>query len=533
MTRATVWSRLKAASDRTFVERELWLRSQDRVRYVRITPRLQKLVAGGMMLTLGWGLFASTAWLVRGYQIEARDGTIETQKLAYFDLLTEVSEYHSQFSAITQDMEENQAFLLSLLEQDQTTAPAIAAIEDQLKSSETERARVAVARDSLRIRLDEFEGELQNIAARNSTLQDKVTHLKDTLQATEAERLEVTEAREQLGHRLQLTEVALSETMKSKDELLAQVGALQTTLAETEATRDSLEMTKRDLSDRIVSLESSLSQAMSRQAALEQQIGSLETALSEQVAANTGLTGERSQLQNQVASLQGLLGELQDKQQDLVERMTVRSDSSIEELEAKVASTGLDVDQLLGQVEGYPAGQGGPFIPADDLLEADGAYELQVSVAMLDLQLERWEALQQILQALPVAVPIEKVDITSTFGYRSDPINGRKAMHTGIDFGGSVDTPLYSTGDGVVIFAGWRGRYGRVVEIDHGFGIVTRYAHMRSISVKKGDEIALGDEVGTLGASGRVTGPHLHYEILFNGEPYDPMNFIKAGRDVF
>jgi murein DD-endopeptidase MepM/ murein hydrolase activator NlpD len=151
---------------------------------------------------------------------------------------------------------------------------------------------------------------------------------------------------------------------------------------------------------------------------------------------------------------------------------------------------------------------------------------------MLDLRLDRWDALQRLVAALPTATPLEHFEITSDYGYRRDPINGRSAVHSGVDFAAPRNTPLYTTAPGVVSFAGWRGRYGRVVEIDHGFGIKTRYAHLAKISVKKGEELGIGVEVGLLGSSGRVTGPHLHYEVLFDGAPLDPMNFIKAGKNV-
>lgn len=527
-----LWRRWRTLSDRIFVERELWLRSQDRVRYVRISRRSQKAVSAAALLALGWVTFASAGWVWRGYSIDELDTTIEKQNLAYLDLLAEVSDYHAQFSAITRDMEANQEYLLSLLEQDGAVQGDRQGIEENLLTSETERAKVTVARDGLRERLDDFESDLVTIADRNSALEDKVINLKNTLQTTEAERAEVAEAREILGERLQLTESALNETMKSRDALVQQVNDLQNALANSEATRSDLLETQEALRGQIASLESEVALAQTRQEALNFQIGSLESALSESLATAQDLTGERDGLQLQVAGLQSSLDELQTKQQDIVERVAVRAVDSVGQLEALIASTGLDVDQLLASVDGYPANQGGPFVPAEGLLQNDVTQELEVSVAMLDLQIGRWEALNQIVAALPLAKPVENVDITSDFGYRVDPINGRDAMHTGIDFGGPVNTALYSTAPGVVTFAGWRGRYGRVVEIDHGFGIVTRFAHLKKISVKKGQVLEAGAEIGTLGASGRVTGPHLHYEILVDEKPYDPMLFIKAGHDV-
>ncbi len=94
-------------------------------------------------------------------------------------------------------------------------------------------------------------------------------------------------------------------------------------------------------------------------------------------------------------------------------------------------------------------------------------------------------------------------------------------------------TPIYSPGPGTVIFAGRNGAYGNMVEIDHGLGLTTRYAHMHAISVERGQDVSMGDGIGLVGSTGRSTGPHLHYEVRFNGQPRNPWNFLKAGEHVF
>ncbi|HAP98459.1 peptidase M23 [Rhodospirillum rubrum] len=116
---------------------------------------------------------------------------------------------------------------------------------------------------------------------------------------------------------------------------------------------------------------------------------------------------------------------------------------------------------------------------------------------------------------------------------REDPVNGRLSRHEGLDMGAPMDTPVSATGPGKVVYAGWRGRYGRVVEIDHGMGLSTRYAHLRTIKVQLGQSVGRGDVIGALGNSGRSTGPHLHYEVRVNGNPRNPTVFLKAGKNVF
>jgi murein DD-endopeptidase MepM/ murein hydrolase activator NlpD len=172
---------------------------------------------------------------------------------------------------------------------------------------------------------------------------------------------------------------------------------------------------------------------------------------------------------------------------------------------------------------------GGPFEPipsdADPETFKDG-----VKVALA--QVEQFRALQKTAAGLPLTTPMSKGSITSRFGVRTDPFRRRPAMHTGIDFRAPSGQPARATAGGKVISAGYEGGYGNMVEIDHGGGITTRFAHLSKIIAKKGQTIAKGDVVGNTGNTGRSTGPHLHYEIRVNGRAIDPMNFIRAGEKL-
>jgi murein DD-endopeptidase MepM/ murein hydrolase activator NlpD len=119
--------------------------------------------------------------------------------------------------------------------------------------------------------------------------------------------------------------------------------------------------------------------------------------------------------------------------------------------------------------------------------------------------------------------------LSSGFGARLDPFLRSWAMHSGIDFRGATGEPVFSAASGRVAHAGMLGGYGLLVEIDHGNGIVTRYAHLSRIDVKEGDMVGVGQRVGRIGSTGRSTGPHLHYETRINGEAVDPMRFLRAG----
>jgi murein DD-endopeptidase MepM/ murein hydrolase activator NlpD len=136
--------------------------------------------------------------------------------------------------------------------------------------------------------------------------------------------------------------------------------------------------------------------------------------------------------------------------------------------------------------------------------------------------------LRDVVAALPLRVPFEDATVMSGFGYRRDPVSGAAAMHSGLDLSGPMRAEIRPTAPGRVIFAGWQGEYGRVVDIDHGFGIRTRYAHLSRTLVEAGDAVTVEDRIGLLGNSGRTTGPHLHYEVLIKGKNVDPGKFLKA-----
>ena len=159
--------------------------------------------------------------------------------------------------------------------------------------------------------------------------------------------------------------------------------------------------------------------------------------------------------------------------------------------------------------------------------------KLLESVATLDDEVGRWEKLQVILRSLPLSAPVDHYYISSGFGERTDPFNGEGAIHEGLDMVDSIRSEVLATAPGKVVFAGWRGSYGRCVEIDHGLGITTVYAHLDSILVKEGDLVDYRQLFGFLGSSGRCSGPHVHYEVRFDGKALDPMGFLKAGRYVF
>jgi murein DD-endopeptidase MepM/ murein hydrolase activator NlpD len=144
--------------------------------------------------------------------------------------------------------------------------------------------------------------------------------------------------------------------------------------------------------------------------------------------------------------------------------------------------------------------------------------------------IQRLAVLQRIARSLPLASPLDQFHITSPYGKRRDPFTNAWAFHPGLDLGGSRKAEVLATAPGQVIFAGPSGPYGKMVEVDHGIGIVSRYAHLGSIEVAVGDEVEFRHALGIIGNTGRSTSRHLHYEIRIDGRAFDPSNFLNAGR---
>jgi len=177
-------------------------------------------------------------------------------------------------------------------------------------------------------------------------------------------------------------------------------------------------------------------------------------------------------------------------------------------------------------VKGAPA-TGGPYIPATPRGDT-GPFERQlyrINLARLHV-----EYLNRTLVAVPVRKPVfGEIDMSSPFGMRMDPFVKGPAIHSGVDMRGDTGDPVRATATGTVTVAGNNGGYGKMVEIDHGNGLATRYGHLSAIDVNVGQIVRIGQIIGKIGTTGRSTGPHLHYETRVNGEAVDPQKFLRAG----
>ena len=418
---------------RLFPDRQLHLRTEGRVSFFRLSHGLQLTILALFLVTGAWMTFASVSYLMHDKVLAAKDARIASAHLAYRSLLGEVAEYQNKFTGITQDLEENHAMMLGLVEQNAALQQNLKSVANQLSSTEKEKIFVIAARENLKEQLAEIDYKMSSLSNRNFTL-------KDSLDSTEID--------------------------------------LQTAMAE-------------------------------RNKALF----------------------ESTRMRRHIKNLEVRLVNLQKAEEESVKRLTDRTTDYIGTMKKVIKFTGLKVNRLLAADNSLSRGQGGPFIEVkpDDL----PANRLKANLSNLDSYLQQSAGLQGIMAKLPLTAPMNSFYITSGFGKRRDPINKRWAAHYGVDMGNVFKSSVYATAPGVVTYSGWKGKYGKLVEVSHGAAIKTRYGHLNKILVKKGQKIKFREKVGLMGSTGRSTGVHLHYEVLFKNRYKNPMKFIKAGRYVF
>ena len=230
-------------------------------------------------------------------------------------------------------------------------------------------------------------------------------------------------------------------------------------------------------------------------------------------------------IDNVLVRLQSSLDKVESRQIAALDAAEDSMESRVRRMKGVISDLGLDMAQLEAATPRAP--MGGPFVPVKLAANA-GPFERELyRINITRAQVER---LNRTLALVPYRKPVVgEVEFTSGFGVRSDPFLGRPAMHTGLDFRAATGDPVRATANGKVVSAGWSGGYGRMVEIDHGNGLSTRYGHLSEIGVKVGEAVKIGQMIGEVGSTGRSTGPHLHYETRIDGEAVDPQKFLRAG----
>lgn len=250
--------------------------------------------------------------------------------------------------------------------------------------------------------------------------------------------------------------------------------------------------------------------------------------------------------QSELREKQARLGELDQRAEEELSALTGR----LAEMQARLMRLDALGERLVDVAGvssdefdfGVAPGLGGPAMPTDrEGARPTVSAPITDSIRQLERTLERREHQLGVLENLMdnrrkeeqtwlSGRPVKSGWMSSRFGTRTDPFSGRETKHRGVDFAAKEGTPIHATGAGVVTYASRRWGYGNLVEVNHGDGVKTRYAHIKDILVETGDIVRAGDKIATVGSTGRSTGPHVHYEVLKDGRQVDPAPFIARNR---
>lgn len=470
--------------DRLFPEqRELIVRARGSVRYVRLNRPLQ---IGAVVLTASaivWTTVATVQFTAHNSIVSERDDVIA-------QLRDENARYTRELAEARERVEIQRRSLTST---QQTTV-------------DMETANLALQRD------------IETLRAARDEQQERA----DTLALTYLSEVEAM---------ARLSEEAEMLT-RTRDELRRQVADRDRELAATRETRLALDAELADARSMLVALRADVVAMEEVRTELQAQLDASDARLRMTEDAKLALDGERRALGEQVADLSERLATLETAQLGIVSRLGETANQSGEALRKTLDLAGLDVDRLLDRMAraaGEGRGIGGPLLAIED---APGA-GLAQQIATVERRVDDLQSLQALMERLPLAAPLDEYRVTSNFGRRIDPFTRKLAFHSGTDMASRRRAPVRVTSPGVVTFVGWKGGFGKMVEVDHGLGVRTRYGHLSTVFVKRGQEVDFREKVGLVGSTGRSSGEHLHYEILIDGRHNDPANFIKAGQYVF
>lgn len=522
------WLARILASRQFFPERQIIIRAKGEVSYLSLSRSMQAgaavaAVVAGLWLVAGSGYMVYSAIDRQSREqrlndlINDKDRTIGELFASYETVATELQKTRENAGGLTREMEEKVDRMRQLANQ-------FGKLRHDFSLARNELDLVVRERDQANRLRDEYAAEAAKM--REETTRE-VARLKQD-QTTTVQRLR--EEQTATVERISKEHAATVERMARERD--ATIAALKQENAATVArlTENSAGAVARLQDENIAALSRQQAADAERLAKLARDHAAELAQMQDDHAATVEL------LQSQVA-------QSQKSQRDMLARLQERAVQSITGLEKAIKLTGIDPSDLLQQAGaqitgGQPGlnpagGQGGPFIPLSKIKPRDTKNEtVEQMAARLEAAMTRWGGLQALLARLPVAKPVENVSLSSGFGRRVDPITRQAAFHSGLDFQGSANTPIMATAPGVVTIGGRDGAYGITVEIDHGYGFKSRYSHLRQALVEEGQTISAGQRIGLMGATGRATGVHLHYEVLFNDEPLNPANFLEAGNHV-
>ena len=582
------WREVCAFFEKAYREREIILRSDGQVRYLRLTRQIQVFSSVVVFCFFGWAFGMSALWEIQRDVIDQKIGKIKDSEVAYGDLLDEILTYQEKVAEVTKKLQVKHSYLLKELGEGVGSLAVGAAV--QMSAGDRSIAsnpfnEIDESRQSLRIHLAQVDIELEQMtettnllenslskvkarlaqaefeqnsfARRGDSMQDHIRELQDQLVKARARAARLDRVKKDLDQNLNSARDSYAQVVQERGTLERRKRELENDLGASRARGDGLHAEVAKLGQELDTAQVKISTVVEHRSALralvsrletqlqtaEAHIGGLETDFNGVIAKLEETTGGRDgndgdvqltemPFSKRASILLGQLAELHSSQETVLDQLRNRTLGNVKDAERVVEMAGLDLSKVLERAGGIPNGKGGPVANGGDET-AIFAPALATTLTDVENHLARWELLKSVLKSIPLISPVDYYHLASRYGKRRDPFTNRKSMHRGLDLAGWRKAPVFSTAPGTVVFAGQKGRYGRMVEIDHGNGIRTRYGHLFKATVRKGEKIGHRHKIGLLGSTGRSTGPHVHYEVLFNGKQLDPLKFIKAGRHVF
>jgi len=358
-------------------------------------------------------------------------------------------------------------------------------------------------------RLSDLSAQRNGRAEEAVAAQERFNAALKQISVMQSELLQSETRRRELETGIEVIQSTLRDTMKDREAARSQVAEL-----EGAAAGEGKTTTKASVSSAPISL---LAEALERTAAQRDQVV---------IDAQDALI--------QADELTQKLALMRDQNDAIFRQLEEAMTVSVAPLDKMFRSAGMPTDRMLATVRRGYSGQGGPLMPLSFSTRGEAPSPDTLRANRLLSQMDKLNMYRIAAQKAPFASPLKSsFRFSSPYGYRRDPKTGGRRMHSGTDFAAGMGTPIYATAEGVVTHAGWSSGYGRLVKIQHEFGVETRYAHQSKLRVKVGQRVSRGQRIGDMGTSGRSTGVHLHYEVRVGGNAVNPMIFIKAANDVF
>ncbi len=469
----TLVERVWAWLHETFPERQIYIRSDGRVQFFTFGPSLQATIAGLSLIFLGWVAFATVNVVFKDRIIAAKDHRYQEMQSAYENRVADLQTSYDELNGALVSAEDRFKETADTLQVKQNTIMKF--INRKTQVDKTLQALASGAAAPQATTQPTPNGVVLGNTPPSGGYTDSDSDMQPQMTIAPAQ----AQPPPQRGKPARASFLDLGSAMGRLSGLL--FGHSQTPgAAATPA----------------IILQHPALKAIALEAERVRGIGVSETEL---------LDGTEQRLSERVASLQ-----------DIIHR------------------TGIDPREYahkFGELEGV----GGPDIPIQ-LVQIEGIADDSFKNAYLSASavLEQMNGLLSALRHVPLTTPVHGLEFsrTSGFGPRVDPFTGHHSFHPGVDFAGPYGANVDATAQGTVVWAGDKGGYGNLVEIDHGYGIHTRYGHLASILVRVGAKVQQGAPIGRLGSTGRSTGPHVHYEVWYENVMRNPSNFIEAGRHV-